>query len=218
MSQPELSFSASASSRAFFSNPRYEPPGHPAGKAGRRHSPWPITDSLDDQANVVVANSAEILVRLLQQTVELAQQMQGPKHQRVVDYLRLAITAHAELSTRPALAAPSPSLEGLAGWQAEKARNLILEQLDSQVLTGTLATACALSRGHFSRMFKKTFGLPPHKWQRQRRLEAAMDLLRDPSSALCDIAIRCGFNDQAHFTRVFKQTTGLTPMVWRRQN
>ena len=36
------------------------------------------------------------------------------------------------------------------------------------------------------------------------------------SSSLCQIALACGFNDQAHFTRTFGKLTGSTPSQWRR--
>jgi AraC-like DNA-binding protein len=34
--------------------------------------------------------------------------------------------------------------------------------------------------------------------------------------ALSDIALRCGFADQAHLCKHFRQATGLTPAAWRR--
>lgn len=170
-----------------------------------------------DRADTASESGSEVIARLLQQALVGAQQVHGASNARVIEHIRLAISAHAE--TSPRVTAPVIPLRvsgGLAAWQAAAAEKLILEQLDSQVLTATLAQACSLSRGHFSRLFKKTFGLPPHKWQRERRLEMAKHLLSDPRCALADIAIRCGFNDQAHFTRVFKLMTEQTPVTWRR--
>lgn len=159
----------------------------------------------------------DTVARLLQHALTVAQLADDLPSQRVIDHLRLAIAAFGDGHLRPLAPVPPRAAEGLAAWQAARAQKLILERLDAQILTATLAKACSLSRGHFSRLFKKTFGLPPHKWQRERRLEMAKTLLCDPNCALADIAIRCGFNDQAHFTRVFKLTTRVTPMVWRRE-
>ena len=33
---------------------------------------------------------------------------------------------------------------------------------------------------------------------------------------LCDIALECGFGDQAHFTRTFRRIVGQSPQAWRR--
>jgi transcriptional regulator GlxA family with amidase domain len=35
--------------------------------------------------------------------------------------------------------------------------------------------------------------------------------------ALSELAIACGFCDQAHFCRLFRQDTGKTPATWRRE-
>ncbi len=196
--------------------------GSRRGLATERHVPgWKPRCAVVDQPEAPQESGSDVIARLLQQALAGAQQMQGAPNPRVIEHIRLAISAHAEVSPRvpvrvPVAVIPLRVSGGLAAWQAAVAEKLILEQLDSQVLTATLAQACSLSRGHFSRLFKKTFGLPPHKWQRERRLEMAKHLLSDPRCALADIAIRCGFNDQAHFTRVFKLMTEQTPVTWRR--
>jgi AraC-like DNA-binding protein len=33
---------------------------------------------------------------------------------------------------------------------------------------------------------------------------------------LSEIALKCGFNDQAHLCKQFRQHTGTTPAAWRR--
>lgn len=178
---------------------------------------WKAPGAMVDLPGMPQESGAEVIGRLLQQALVGAQQMQGAPNHRVVEHIRLALSAHAEASTQVlAPVWPLRASGGLAAWQAAVAEKLILEKLDAQVLTATLAQACSLSRGHFSRLFKKTFGLPPHKWQRERRLDMAKRLLCDPRCALADIAISCGFNDQAHFTRVFKLMTKRTPVAWRR--
>jgi AraC-like DNA-binding protein len=35
-------------------------------------------------------------------------------------------------------------------------------------------------------------------------------------ASLSDIALRCGFTDQAHLCKHFRQSTGQTPAAWRR--
>jgi AraC family transcriptional regulator len=117
----------------------------------------------------------------------------------------------------PAAPHPSPAtVAGLAPWQVRNVVDTMLEQLAANISTSTLARECGLSRGHFSRAFKKTFGLPPHSWRQVQRIALAKSMLLESREPLADIAAHCGFSDQAHFTRAFKTATGSTPMAWRR--
>jgi AraC-like DNA-binding protein len=109
-----------------------------------------------------------------------------------------------------------PAVAGLAPWQVRSVVDTMLEQLAARISISTLARECGLSRGHFSRAFKKTFGLPPHSWRQVQRIALAKSMLVDSRHPLADIAAHCGFSDQAHFTRAFKAATGSTPMAWRR--
>jgi transcriptional regulator GlxA family with amidase domain len=45
-----------------------------------------------------------------------------------------------------------------------------------------------------------------------------MELMTSTSKSLCEIAIDCGFSDQAHMCRQFRRATGASPNVWRRDN
>ena len=47
------------------------------------------------------------------------------------------------------------------------------------------------------------------------RVEQAMEKMKDKERPLGDIALECGFADQAHFSRSFKQITGQTPRQFR---
>lgn len=105
---------------------------------------------------------------------------------------------------------------GLASWQERRAKELLGEDLTANVSLSDLARECGLSISHFTRAFRQTTGLPPHRWLLQRRVERAQELLRNPSLTLPEIALACGFADQSHFTRVFSATTGLSPGAWRR--
>ena len=43
-------------------------------------------------------------------------------------------------------------------------------------------------------------------------------LLRTPGRSITDIALLCGFADQAHMTRVFTSVVGTSPGAWRREH
>ena len=58
--------------------------------------------------------------------------------------------------------------------------------------------------------------MPPHAYVIQRRLEHATKLMIETDASLSEIAIACGFGDQAHLSRRFRAQTGVTPAAWRR--
>jgi AraC-like DNA-binding protein len=105
---------------------------------------------------------------------------------------------------------------GLAAWQERRAKDLLVANLDGAVALADVARECRLSISHFSRAFRKSTGVAPHRWLLNRRVELAKDLLRDRESSLSEIALRCGFADQSHFTRVFTRRAGVSPGAWRR--
>ena len=78
-----------------------------------------------------------------------------------------------------------------------------------------LAKQAALSPSHFSRLFKQTIGKSPMQFVMSYRIEQAKKQLTDKDLPLINIALSCGFSDQAHFSRVFKQSLGTTPNAYR---
>lgn len=83
---------------------------------------------------------------------------------------------------------------------------------------GELAGELCWSRRHFSQRFRRELGLPPKTVARQLRFARAATLIQQPSAwSLADVAIRCGFADQAHLTREFRELAGVTPATFRRE-
>jgi transcriptional regulator GlxA family with amidase domain len=118
----------------------------------------------------------------------------------------------------PSLKALDPSaLSGLAPWQERKVDQFIAENLDRTIGVGELAALARLSTTHFSRVFKRSFGVTPRDYVMRARLERAKALLSRTSLSLCQIALDCGFCDQAHMSRIFHQVVGATPSRWRKQ-
>jgi len=105
---------------------------------------------------------------------------------------------------------------GLAPWQMRRATELLRERLDSEVSLSEVAAECELSVSHFARSFKQAIGQTPHRWLIDRRLDEAKKLMLTSSLGLSEIAIGCGFADQASFSRAFKRVSGTSPGDWRR--
>ena len=107
----------------------------------------------------------------------------------------------------------------LRGGLVAHQRRLLLDYVDSHladpISLGQLATLCALSEYHFARMFRESFGLPPHQYVLARRLACAQHLLRTTSQPLGEVALACGFASASHFTNRFRQTLGASPGEYR---
>jgi len=104
---------------------------------------------------------------------------------------------------------------GLAAHQRRLLVEYIDQHLEDPISLGQLAGMCALSEYHFARMFRQSFGLPPHQYLLARRVTRAQALLRSGALPLNEIALMCGFSSASHFTHRFRQAMGATPGEYR---
>jgi AraC family transcriptional regulator len=114
-------------------------------------------------------------------------------------------------------AVPDVRLGGLAPWRISRLQAFVEEHLSQSIHIADLSGAVGLSVPHFARAFGRSFGEPPHLYVIQRRLDRARRLMLTSDMALSELAVACGFNDQAHFCRLFRRHTGRTPAAWRRE-
>lgn len=96
--------------------------------------------------------------------------------------------------------------------QQRRLENVIREQLAADLSIARLADEVGLSVYHFSRVFKASFGVTPHRYVQNRRLEAAAAVLRrDRQRTIADIAADHGFASQSHMTSLMRIRLGTTP-------
>jgi AraC family transcriptional regulator len=113
---------------------------------------------------------------------------------------------------------PDTHAPALLAWQVRRVREYIDAHLGQPLRVADLSRLVSKTEAHFSRVFRTSFGMPPHAYLILRRVELAASLIRTNDGSLTDIALRCGFTDQAHLCKRFRQLMGMTPSTWRRAN
>jgi transcriptional regulator GlxA family with amidase domain len=111
-----------------------------------------------------------------------------------------------------------PPRRGLEAWQKLRTEDMLRAHLEGNIAVKDLATACSLSKSHFARCFRLSFGISVHQRLIQLRIERAKDLLRRSGKSLAEIALMAGFCDQTSLTRTFSRVERVTPARWRRVN
>jgi AraC family transcriptional regulator len=108
------------------------------------------------------------------------------------------------------------SIGGLASWQRRLVVRYIEENLARPISLCEIAAVAKLSPYHFARAFKTEFGVPPHRYHAQRRIERAKISLAQAKQSITDIALDLGFSGASSFSRTFHKVTGQTPRSYRR--
>lgn len=104
----------------------------------------------------------------------------------------------------------------LAPWQERKVRSFIETNLNGSIRSANLASLVRLTPCHFIRAFRNSFGDPPMGYVIRLRIKRAQFLMLSTDASLSEIALECGFSDQAYLCRLFRRVVGETPGGWRR--
>ncbi|MGM9630922.1 helix-turn-helix domain-containing protein [Butyricicoccus sp.] len=96
-----------------------------------------------------------------------------------------------------------------------RAKNYIFAHYQENISVDDIAAQAALSRYHFSRIFRTEVGTSPHSYLTEVRLLHAKQLLLETSDSIEQIAAACAFCSSSNFIRTFRRINGLTPAKFR---
>jgi AraC-like DNA-binding protein len=96
-----------------------------------------------------------------------------------------------------------------------RSKDLIDARYADPLDVAALAQAAHLSRAHFSREFRRTFGESPHQYLLTRRMERASALLRGTDRSVAEICFDVGLRSVGSFTTSFGRTFGMSPTAYR---
>lgn len=191
--------------------------GLPGQCVGVHLTPQVVNRLIRDGRNFDVVTTHELFDPRLQWLVqELLDEAQrgAPGGALYAEGLSLALLGRlAEFHRAPIT--HSRSAGGLSAMSRQRVLDFIEAHLGDDLSITLLAQEVGLSPHHFAHSFKESFGLPPHRFVQQRRMEKALKMLKTSSSSIAEIALALGFASQSHFTQVFRQHTGKTPAAAR---
>jgi AraC-like DNA-binding protein len=136
----------------------------------------------------------------------------GNRQREVTDYLLAAILARLKQIGRRdvALRALHPGVAAA------------LQYLDDNIATrltlGDVAAQAHISPSHLRTLFHRQVGSGVLRYQQDRRMQLALELLDQPHLSLQEIARRCGYNDAEYFGRLFQRYHNITPARFRRRS
>ena len=79
-----------------------------------------------------------------------------------------------------------------------------------------MAAKVGMSVSHFSNLFRRQFGVSPHRYVLHCRLQHATKILLMSELSIADVVYESGFADQAHLSRHFRGAFDVSPLQFRR--
>jgi AraC-like DNA-binding protein len=187
--------------------------------------PWSALDELCDAEGTrrfgdfpILNGATDPMLAHLAQIARAAVNPSGPATSLFVESMLLTVHRHL-LSQYVGKPFSQSLVRGrLAQWQEMRVKEYIEAHLDTGVSVLQLAAQCNLSPSHFSRAFKASTGITPHRWLVERRIARARQLLLRSQKTIAEIAHLCGFSDQSHLAREFRRREGVGLREWRRHH
>jgi AraC-like DNA-binding protein len=110
---------------------------------------------------------------------------------------------------------PAPESSCAHNHKLAHAAEYIRENCTRALKLDEICAAAELSASYLIRAFKRCYGMTPHTYLINRRVDYCRTQLRR-GRAIAEVAIEAGFSDQAHLQRVFRQFMAATPGQYRR--
>ncbi|CAB3658971.1 helix-turn-helix transcriptional regulator [Paraburkholderia rhynchosiae] len=138
---------------------------------------------------------------------------------------RILVDTHADLLRKQSAAItffsevqqrlnPAPLSHDHASRQLTRAAEFIAENCTRSLKLEDVCNAAGLSASHLIRAFKQRYGMTPHAYLINRRIQYSRAQLRR-GRLIADVALDAGFADQAHLQRTFKRLVAATPGQYR---
>lgn len=112
---------------------------------------------------------------------------------------------------------PAPRAPGDVLVHLRRARDHVDRHYSEPLDLDTLAGIAGLSKYHFLRLFRTTYGRTPAAYLSERRVERAQDLLRTTNLTVTEVCFAVGFASLGSFSSRFSAVTGETPRDFQKR-
>ncbi|MGQ0600942.1 MAG: AraC family transcriptional regulator [Anaerolineales bacterium] len=104
-----------------------------------------------------------------------------------------------------------------AEWYASvrQARAFMDEHFAEPLDLDVICREAHFSRYHFIRLFRSAFGVTPHQYLTQKRIEKAKQLLAADQLNVTDVCLAVGFQSLGSFSTLFQRNVGRSPQQFR---
>lgn len=135
-----------------------------------------------------------------------------------MEYLSRALAAHIlQAHSSPGVCGAAGAPHGLTARQLRLVLDYIEDNLGKEITIADLASIVGLGRVQLMRRFKSSMRMSAYQYVMHARIRRAQNLLINQKTLeIADVAIICGFSNQAHFSSVFKRIANLSPAQYRR--
>jgi len=100
----------------------------------------------------------------------------------------------------------------------EKGKQYIEHHFSEAITVEQIAQLVGVERTHFSKMYRKAYGLSPIDFLLQLRMQEAELLLVHTSYKIIEIAQAVGYQDISSFSKAFKKRVGMSPIAYRERS
>ncbi|MCU6712582.1 AraC family transcriptional regulator [Paenibacillus sp. J5C_2022] len=112
---------------------------------------------------------------------------------------------------------PGTELSASTSTIVDKAKRYMKEHYAQPLTLETIAAHCGINKHYLCRLFQKSERTSPLAYLRDRRVEAAVRLLRTTEWPVQEIGKRCGFDSPSYFGKVFREYMAMTPLEYRQK-
>lgn len=170
----------------------------------------PCQFEFDETPRTLELEPDEVIVRWMEDLVLL--QSQSNLQRQITDHLLAALLARLKQieGREAALKSLHPGVAAVVQW--------VDNHLEEPATLRTLAAHAHCSASHLQAVFKQQVGSGVLRYQQDRRMQRALELLNQPHLSLNDIARQCGYNDVEYFSRLFRRYHHVSPGRLRRRS
>jgi len=133
-----------------------------------------------------------------------------------VDHLAQTMAVHVLHGHCTGVDGRAPAAATMPVSNLSRVLDYIEATIDGELTLDAMAAVAGMNPFYFARTFRRRFGVSPHRFVLQRRIERAKRLLGETAMPLAEVALACGFASQSHFTATFHRRVGITPSGYRK--